>query len=117
MDQECIELPMLSSGERQYLFTLSAYLYHLRNIISVPENAGRVKYHNVCLFLDEIELCFHPEYQRLFVANLLQSLEDYKVTDSVNVNVILTTHSPFVLSDIPQCNILYLEMGKMQGNR
>lgn len=51
------------------------------------------------------------------MANLLQSLEDNKVTDSVNVNVILTTHSPFVLSDIPQCNILYLEMGKMQGNR
>ena len=111
-DQECIEFPMLSSGERQYLFTLSAYLYHLRNIISVPENAGRVKYNNVCLFLDEIELCFHPEYQRLFVANLLQSLKDNKVTDSVNVSVILTTHSPFVLSDIPQSNILYLEKGE-----
>ena len=111
-DQECIEFPLLSSGERQYLFTLSAYLYHLRNIISVPENAGRVKYNNVCLFLDEIELCFHPEYQRLFVANLLQSLKDNKVTDSVNVSVILTTHSPFVLSDIPQSNILYLENGE-----
>ena len=46
------------------------------------------------------------------MANLLQSLEDNKVTDSVNVNVILTTHSPFVLSDIPQCNILYLENGE-----
>ena len=111
-DQECIEFPLLSSGERQYLFTLSAYLYHLRNIISVPGNAGRVKYNNVCLFLDEIELCFHPEYQRLFVANLLQSLKDNKVTDSVNVSVILTTHSPFVLSDIPQSNILYLENGE-----
>lgn len=65
------------------------------------------------LVLDEIELCFHPEYQRLFVANLLQSLKDNKVTESVNVNVVLTTHSPFVLSDIPQSNILYLEMGKM----
>lgn len=111
-DQECIEFPLLSSGERQYLFTLSAYLYHLRNIISVPEGSDRVKYKNVCLFLDEIELCFHPEYQRLFVANLLQSLKDNKVTDSVNVNVILTTHSPFVLSDIPQSNILYLENGE-----
>ena len=111
-DQECIEFPLLSSGERQYLFTLSAYLYHLRNIISVPEGSDRVKYKNVCLFLDEIELCFHPEYQRLFVANLLQSLKDNKVTDSVNVNVILTTHSPFVLSDIPQSYILYLENGE-----
>lgn len=64
------------------------------------------------LVLDEIELCFHPEYQRLFVANLLQSLKDNKVTESVNVNVVLTTHSPFVLSDIPQSNILYLENGE-----
>lgn len=111
-NQECIEFPMLSSGERQYLFTISAYLYHLRNIISVPENADRIKYNNVCLFLDEIELCFHPEYQRIFVSNLLLSLVDNQVFDSINVNVILTTHSPFVLSDIPQNNILYLERGK-----
>ena len=34
------------------------------------------------------------------------------MTDSVNVSVILTTHSPFVLSDIPQSNILYLENGE-----
>ena len=63
------------------VYKRQAYLYHLRNIISVPENAGRVKYHNVCLFLDEIELCFHPEYQRLFVANLsLIHIYDTKVT-------------------------------------
>ena len=112
-DDECIEFPMLSSGERQYLFTISAYLYHLRNIISIPENSGRVKYKNVNLFLDEIELCFHPEYQRMFVSNLLQTLNDNKVCEEVSVNVILTTHSPFVLSDIPRSNILFLKKGEI----
>ena len=114
-DQECIEFPALSSGERQYLFTISAYLYHLRNIISVPGNVERVKYRNVCLFLDEIELCFHPEYQRTFVANLLQTLKDNKVTEELNINVILTTHSPFVLSDIPRSNILFLKKGEIDN--
>jgi hypothetical protein len=112
-NDECIEFPSLSSGERQYLFTISAYLYHLRNIISVPEDAGRVKYRNVCLFLDEIELCFHPEYQRTFVSKLIQTLRDNHVCESLNVNVILTTHSPFVLSDIPRSNILYLNKGEI----
>lgn len=115
-DEECIEFPLLSSGERQYLFTISAYMYHLRNIISVPDNADRVKYKHVCLFLDEIELCFHPEYQRTFVANLLQTLNDNKVCDDVSVNVILTTHSPFVLSDIPRSNILFLKKGKKDND-
>ncbi len=112
-DDECIEFPMLSSGERQYLFTISAYLYHLRNIISIPEDTDRMKYKNVNLFLDEIELCFHPEYQRMFVANLLQTLKDNKVCEELNVNVILTTHSPFVLSDIPRSNILFLKKGEI----
>lgn len=112
-NEEYIEFPMLSSGERQYLFTISAYLYHLRNIISIPENTNRVKYKNVNLFLDEIELCFHPEYQRMFVSNLLQTLKDNKVCEDINVNVILTTHSPFVLSDIPRSNILFLKKGEI----
>lgn len=112
-NDECIEFPSLSSGERQYLFTISACLYHLRNIISVPENARRVKYKNVCLFLDEIELCFHPEYQRTFIANILQTLKVNRVCESVNVNIILTTHSPFVLSDIPRSNILFLKKGEI----
>lgn len=103
-----IEFSKLSSGERQYVYTTSAYLYHLSNIISIHGDKERIQYHNVCLMLDEIELCFHPEYQRTFIDNLLKSLKQYQVDKKVNVCILLTTHSPFVLSDIPQSNILML---------
>ena len=34
------------------------------------------------------------------------------IQERVNISIILITHSPFVLSDIPRCNVLCLENGK-----
>lgn len=34
------------------------------------------------------------------------------IPDRCGINILMTTHSPFILSDIPQTNILYLEDGK-----
>jgi hypothetical protein len=65
--------------------------------------------------LDEIELYFHPEMQRHFVNRLIKSIGDLKKYLDGNVdsvNIILATHSPFILSDIPSTNILRLENGK-----
>lgn len=101
----------LSSGERQFIYTFASTAYHIRNIASVPEKADRVKYHNVNIFMDEIELCFHPEYQRKFVNEFISMVERIKLNEYCNINVILSTHSPFVLSDIPKSNILFLKDG------
>lgn len=116
-DNTCIKIGDLSAGERQYLYTTAAYIYHLRNLISVPNDGSRLKYTNVCLFLDEIELCFHPEYQRTFIHQLLQSLIDNKINEECNINIILSTHSPFVLSDIPKSNILFLQKGEIVNDK
>ena len=35
------------------------------------------------------------------------------IIKSININVILATHSPFILSDIPDSNILFLENGDL----
>lgn len=110
-ENEELTLNELSSGERQYLQTTSTILYHIRNVISVEGQKGIAKYYNVNLILDELEVCFHPEYQQKFVFLLLSMLEKEKIQNKVNINVILVTHSPFVLSDIPKCNILCLEDG------
>lgn len=101
----------LSSGERQCLFTTSAYIYHLLNLISIHNEKGRVYYRNVCLFMDEIELCYHPEYQREYVYNLIRSIRLYHIDEHLNICILMSTHSPFVLSDIPQSNVLMLEDG------
>lgn len=116
-DSECFKLSELSSGERQFAITSAAYLYHIRNILSVPlNNENRIAYRHVNLFLDEIELCYHPEYQRAFIHNLIKSLKDNGVTDECSVNILLTIHSPFVLSDIPKSNILFLREGRIAND-
>ena len=101
----------MSSGELQLLQTISTHLYHVRNIMSV--NGSRLRYENINMVFDELELCYHPEYQRIFVKKLVDIITNLKLNDTHSFNIFLITHSPFVLSDIPPERILYLKDGSM----
>ena len=100
----------MSSGELQLFQTISTHIYHIRNIMSV--NGNRVRYKNINMVFDELEICFHPEYQRLFVKKLIDVITNMKLNEQFSFNIFLITHSPFVLSDIPAKRILYMEDGK-----
>lgn len=103
----------MSSGERQLMYSLSSILYHIQNLTSVNDDTFRISYKHINLVLDEVELYSHPEYQRIFIANLLDRLSWLDITYPIeSVNILLVTHSPFILSDIPKNNILYLKNGK-----
>lgn len=110
--KESIPLNHLSSGERQLIYLMSTLAYHAINLDSVPKVKTRVKYKRLNLVMDEVEICFHPEYQRVFVNRLVNMLKRMKLNEKFDINVIITTHSPFVLSDIPGENILCLKRGK-----
>ena len=108
----------LSSGEKQFAYMMSTYIYHLANLESIqkanqtnPKANKRVAYSMINMIFDEMELCFHPEYQRTFVNNLVSYIERAELNKVFSFNIILTTHSPFILSDIPACNILALKDG------
>lgn len=108
----------LSSGEKQFAYMMSTYIYHLANLESIhiaskltPMPLQRVAYSMINMIFDEMELCFHPEYQRTFVNNLVSYIKRAGLNKVFSFNVILTTHSPFILSDIPACNILALKDG------
>lgn len=111
-EKEEINLNSLSSGELQMMHTLSTHAYHIKNLMSIPSN--RISYRNFNMIFDEVELSFHPEYQREFVLRLCNMLYVLQ-RDSVkicNFNVMILTHSPFILSDIPSTNVIYLKKGK-----
>lgn len=100
----------LSSGERQFIFTTSTLVYHLQNLKStVPPQPH---YYAINIIFDEIEICFHPEYQREFLLKLVRLLTRLKLNDNCSIHIFIATHSPFILSDIPQSSILYLREGK-----
>lgn len=108
-----IELSRLSSGEKQLIYTVSSILYHLFNLDSVSNN--KIQYRYINLVLEEIELYFHPEYQKQYVSFLRKSIGRIGLEMIKSVNIILVTHSPFILSDIPKNNILYLDVDDDTG--
>ncbi|MDO4692218.1 MAG: AAA family ATPase [Porphyromonadaceae bacterium] len=113
-----IPLSKLSSGERQLLYSSSSYLYHLLNLDSAHESqSDRIKYEYVNLICDEIELYFHPEYQRQFVDYMLKSIRSMNLKHIKAINILLSTHSPFILSDIPDAHVLYLKEGKPENRQ
>lgn len=109
---ESLTLDQLSSGERQLFFTLSTLVYHILNLRSIPANGTRVRYGNVCIVMDEVEICFHPDYQRMFIKRFLNTIKSMQLNHKFGIHIIITTHSPFLLSDIPIDNILSLENGE-----
>ena len=105
----------MSSGERQFLYSMSTVIYHLNNILTVPKDM-RIAYRNILLVLDEVEICYHPEYQRQFVNRLVEMFRQTNLPSLGSIYVLVTTHSPFILSDIPKDSILYLKGGKKQDS-
>ncbi|WP_278010605.1 AAA family ATPase [Flavobacterium gyeonganense] len=112
IDAKLIELDNLSSGEQQLIHSVSSIIYHLHNINSVKKNEKIIKYDFVNLILDEIELYFHPEFQRKFVNYIIESIKNADLECIKGINILFVTHSPFILSDIPKQNVLFLEVNK-----
>lgn len=110
---QLISLSQFSSGEKQLLYSHSAILYHIYNIANAKDENGKYPYKHINIIIDEVELYGHPEYQRTYIAKFLDMLAGLHIDNTVirSINVILATHSPFVISDIPVENILCLENG------
>lgn len=103
----------LSSGERQIAYSISSMMYHLINIDSTVDDQNAtametIHYEHANLMMDEVELYFHPDLQRRYIKLLVDALNSMKWQYLSSVNVTLITHSPFVLSDIPDTNLLCL---------
>ena len=96
---------VLSSGE-QKLVDLFSRLY-------AAIQKDRERFSNLqspaLLILDEAEYAFHPEWQRKYIHLLLSFLEEMMVISGLKFQVLLTTHSPILLSDIPSDCITFLK--------
>lgn len=103
----------MSSGERQLMNSMSYILYHIKNIQSIKADADRVAYHHINLIFDEAELYFHPDYQRYLVRRIIDMLHLCHIDRRRirSINIILATHSPYVLSDVFTQKSLYLKEG------
>jgi len=100
----------LSSGEKQRIYSVYSILYHLKNIDSVLKSDSLIKYSKINLLFEEVELYFHPEMQKGLISYLLTKIADQVFFSIEDINICFVTHSPFILSDIPESNILFLDV-------
>lgn len=92
INKECYSFYDLSTGE-QRLLRLFADILSLKN-------------KNVYIYIfDEMDLSWHPEWQRKMVYFIKDFFAKY---DCSYKNIIFTTHSPFILSDMPANNVTLL---------
>ena len=115
----------MSSGEENML-RLFSNLYHVfdpndrngdgfiyNNESHSEDERQRTKCDSVLLFLDEADLTLHPEWQRRLILILTAFLPQLFPPKCVkDMQVILSTHSPLLLGDIPGENITYLPAKK-----
>lgn len=113
--EEYTTLSQMSSGEKQLLQSFSYVLYHIKNIQSVKAGKFFIPFHHITLIFDEAELYYHPEYQRQFISQLMRMLSWCHIDGRRirGINIIVVTHSPFVLSDVPAVHTLYLKDGEV----
>jgi predicted ATP-binding protein involved in virulence len=78
----------------------------------VKQGSGEIAYKNVCVFFDEMDLYLHPEYQTKMIQLILDVISGLHLDGIESIQIMCATHSPFILSDIPHGNILYLENGR-----
>ena len=93
-----LEFKGLSSGQ-QALLNLYSSFYDVLDKIK--------KQKNVLILMDEPELYFHPEWQRKYIYFIVEFFNTYY--KEKNVQIIFTSNSPYVLSDLNNSSVIMLE--------
>lgn len=95
----------LSTGEQRILRFFADVYYCAAELKDEYET-------NVFLF-DEVDLSWHPEWQRRMIYYIKDIFDNIIPSNSKRkVNIIFTTHSPFILSDMPRNNVILLARNK-----
>ena len=101
--REVIPLLMknLSDGEQQFLHTLGICLM--------------LKDRSALLLLDEPETHFNPDWRSKFIRTLKKSL-DASESNNLMRDIVITSHSPFIISDCYPDKVIVFEKGKQPLN-
>lgn len=122
-DKSEIKMSSFSSGELQLLNSFSYVLYHLKNLECDKSDLAKSaeiqypNYENILIVFDEAELYMHPEYQRQFLYKLIDAIYKCNFERIKQIQILIATHSPYILSDVPIQNLLMLEEGEKRDNK
>ena len=100
----------ISTGEKA-LLDLFSRLYEGINQLHINKEGETANI--IYILIDEGEIGFHPQWQKSYILMLLVFLQNLSEFERLNktpsFQVIVTSHSPFVVSDLPKSNIIFLK--------
>lgn len=98
INDEKVLFGALSFGQKYSIHVLASIYHRLKN------NKETI------FFLDEVTLSMNPKLERKFINILIKIVEkvEKEISTKIKVHFIITSHSPFIISDIPERNILFL---------
>lgn len=90
------------------LITTSSGEYALTSIFSYIDDAlSKKNKEDILLIIDEIDVYLHPTWQQIILKNLIYYIEQ-RHSDK-NFQIIFTTHSPIILSDMTSDRVIKLK--------
>lgn len=93
----------LSTGEE-------AFLTHFARLNEVK---SKLLNKSIWLLVDEGDLYFHPQWQKEYFSHLISYVNFLFPRNKVQI--IISTHSPFIASDLPKQNLIFLRKNE-EGN-
>ncbi|SFI38761.1 AAA ATPase domain-containing protein [Tindallia magadiensis] len=100
----------MSSGERamQNMFSRLVLMPDFDEIMGIRKEKEKEKleYTSKLFLIDEIDLYAHPEWQRKIMDQLISTIN--KIEKENPVQIVISSHSPFILSDFPRQNTIYM---------
>ncbi len=99
-------LPELSSGEEHMISLYGALYNYFKDTIKG----------NYVILLDEPDIFMHPEWQRKMINSLCIFFNEVlSLDEETKIHLVISSHSPFIASDLPKENIIMLD--KSEDNK
>lgn len=89
----------LSSGQKALLSLCARFFSVLKKNVRSQ----------VCILIDEGEIYLHPQWQKELLYMLIEFLPRLFGNEIKQIQIILTSNSPFVVSDLPSSNVIFLK--------
>lgn len=119
----------ISTGENNIISLFSKIIHEAK--VSATEQKGHRPKKNYIILVDEIEAEMHLEWSRNLIDTIVEQLDEIKIDIcdgftglgldwfNVSVQIIFTTHSPFLISDLNRNSIIALEKksGKLKQKK
>nr|WP_275396983.1 AAA family ATPase [Aliivibrio fischeri] len=105
-DEVMYSLSILSKYSKLTFLDMSSGQKAILGILSSIYSQVKRKRNATLIMLDEADLYLHPEWQLLFMKKMIEILSSLNGSD---VQIIVTSHSPLIMTDFPQRCLILLE--------